>query len=101
MKSLAQVVTEVAEWEETFKEISWKSFFQFRSLDYVGDEVATAKITSWPNLRSAIPAEVGSVPISEVVGEGCLHYVQNFESFLLDREAMKYTKLPRVMVTDD
>ena len=86
-------------WNETFKDVSWKSFFQLRSLDYVGDEVATARITAWENLQAAIPAEVGSVPLSEVVGQGCLHYVNNFEKFLVDSESMRYTKPPRVMVT--
>ena len=94
------MVREVDEWPERLGEISWQSFFKLRSLDYVGDEVATARITSWANVQSAIPTEVGSVPLRDVVGDGCRHYVDRFEEFLLDKDSMTYTKPPKVMVTD-
>lgn len=87
-------------WSEVFGDISWQRFFQLKSLDYVGDEVATARVTSWANLQSAIPVEVGSVPLSQVVGPGCAHYVDHFEDFLLDEKSRTYTRPPKVMVTE-
>ena len=100
LEGISQLVVEMGDWTETFGEISWQSFFKFRSIDYVGDEVATARLTSWNNIRSAIPTEVGSVPLREVVGAGCRHYVERFEDFLLDEGSMTYTKPPRVMVVE-
>ena len=93
-------VEDVMGWSEVFGDISWQSFFQLKSLDYVGDEVATARVTSWANLQSAIPVEVGSVPLSQVVGPGCAHYVDHFEDFLLDEKSRTYTRPPKVMVTE-
>ena len=100
LEGLCEMIREVDAWPERFGEISWENFFKFRSLDYVGDEVATARITSWNNIRSAIPTEVGTVPLRDVVGDGCRHYIDRFEDFLLEPEAMAYTKPPRVMVAE-
>ena len=100
LEGLVASVEDVMGWSEVFGDISWQSFFQLKSLDYVGDEVATARVTSWANLQSAIPVEVGSVPLSQVVGPGCAHYVDHFEDFLLDEKSRTYTRPPKVMVTE-
>ena len=100
IKELVSVIQVSGGWEESFGKMSWEEFFSMRSVDYVGDEVAVARITSWENLRHALPVEVGSVELEQVVGEGCRHYVQHFEEYLLDESSMTYVRPPRVMVAD-
>ena len=100
VKGLAEELDEVFSWQEVFEEVSWDSFFKARSVDYMGDEVATAKTTSWNNLKSAIPKEVGGVDLTAMVEEGTLHYVNNFEDYLVDEADQHYTKPPRVMIAD-
>ena len=56
-----------------------------RSIDYKGEEVKTAQQTSWANLAPALPPEVGTVDLEQVVDSGCLHYVQHFEEYLLPK----------------
>eukprot|EP00438_Fugacium_kawagutii_P018174 Skav226118 [mRNA] locus=scaffold1047:61528:65921:- [translate_table: standard] len=93
-------VEDVVEWSECFQSIDWSGFFRYRRVDYQGDEVATAQYTSWKNVSPAIPKEVGSVNLSELLSGGLLHYVQSFESYLLEEHLRTYTKPPRVMVAD-
>ena len=83
--------------------LSWKEFLKVRSIDYKGEEVKTAQQTSWDNIAPALPDEVGTVDLEQVVESGCLHYVQHFEEFLLPKEAQAqvYTKPPKVMVPMD
>eukprot|EP00438_Fugacium_kawagutii_P033212 Skav210557 [mRNA] locus=scaffold2699:145044:159460:- [translate_table: standard] len=97
---LCQDVKELESWSEKFSALSWKDFFRFRSVDYAGDEIATAQQTSWDNLKTAIPSEVGSVPLEAVCEGGCREYVCSFEKYLLDEPSRVYTKPPRVMVPD-
>eukprot|EP00435_Cladocopium_sp_Y103_P025023 s1425_g6.t1 len=98
LKDLVEVISDAGDWKEEFKPMSWEDFFRLRSVDYVGDEVAVARITSWNNLKHALPSEVGSVALEEVVGEGCKHYVQHFDDYLLDEASRTYTRPPRVMI---
>ena len=84
-----------------FGELSWKEFLKVRSIDYKGEEVKTAQQTSWANLAPALPLEVGTVELEEVVDSGCLHYARHFEEYLLPKEAQVYTKPPKVMVAED
>eukprot|EP00438_Fugacium_kawagutii_P001317 Skav226301 [mRNA] locus=scaffold3301:342063:352131:+ [translate_table: standard] len=101
LEKLLLDVTDVHGWEDCFKEVSWQSFFKFRGVDYQGDEVATAQYTTWANLEPAIPKEVGSVALLDVVEGGLSHYVQCFDQYLLDENLQQYTRPPRVMVPDD
>ena len=84
-----------------FGELTWKEFLKVRSIDYKGEEVKTAQQTSWENLAPALPEEVGAVELEHVVGAACLHYVQNFEDYLLPKDVQRYTKPPKVMVAGD
>eukprot|EP00438_Fugacium_kawagutii_P021648 Skav231607 [mRNA] locus=scaffold1636:8556:16397:- [translate_table: standard] len=100
LKNLCEDLRNVQSWPEKFGSLSWKEFFKFRGVDYAGDEVATAQSTTWSNLKSAIPNEVGSVPLEAVCEGGCREYVHSFEKYLLDEPNRVYTKPPRVMVPD-
>ena len=81
-------------------EISWAEYMKVKTIDYKGDEVKVAQMTSWANVRSALPSEVGTVPLSSVVSKGSLHYVLNFDSYLLPERDQVYTKPPRIMVPE-
>eukprot|EP00438_Fugacium_kawagutii_P011017 Skav214773 [mRNA] locus=scaffold3923:40117:45759:+ [translate_table: standard] len=100
LQELALDVDDMMSWSEIFEEISWDKFFRFRGVDYQGDEVTTAQHTSWNHLSPAIPSEVATVDLLQVVEGGLKHYVACFEEYLLDESLRKYTKPPRVMVPD-
>ena len=91
----------VSSWKLADGELSWKSFFRVKGVDYKGDEVLTAQYMSWENVAPALPPEVGSVALEEVLDLGCRHYVLNFEEYLLDPEDQVQVKPPRVMVAPE
>lgn len=81
-------------------EFSWGDFFATRGIDYKGDEVKTARSFCWNNIRHALPAEVGRVPLEEVCTLGARHYVLNFDAYIKDQSMWVLKKAPRVMVSD-
>ena len=91
----------VCEWRFQDEPPSWAEFFQVRGVDYKGDEILTAQSMQWENVSPALPDEVGSVRLEEVVELGCKYYVENFEEFLLEPEDQVYVRPPRVMVPPD
>ena len=98
---LSEEVVRFLEKLPKFGDLSWREFLKVRTIDYKGEEVRTAQQTSWENISPALPDEVGTVELEDVVGAGCLHYVRNFEEYLLPREDQTYTKPPKVMVGVD
>eukprot|EP00438_Fugacium_kawagutii_P023236 Skav223681 [mRNA] locus=scaffold3470:134573:139091:+ [translate_table: standard] len=78
----------------------WEDFFKVRGIDYRGEEVLTAQSIEWENISPALPQEVGSVDLSQVVERGCLHYVNCFEEYLLPEEDQVYVRPPKVMVPE-
>ena len=47
------------------------SFFRVKRVDYKGEEVMTAQTMRWKNVTPALPPEVGSIPLVDVVELGC------------------------------
>ena len=88
-------------WRMTGEAPSWDDFFRVKGVDYKGDEVLTAQMMQWENVQSALPNEVGGVPLEDVVEKGCKHYVLNFEDYLLAEEDQTAVRPPRVMVPPD
>ena len=86
---------------EKFDGVSWESFMSARSVDYRGEEVRVARAFTWSNIEPALPPGIGSIPLEEVCGRGTLHYIQEFESYLLPEESQVYTKPPRVFVAEE
>ena len=84
-----------------FGETSWTKFLKVRSIDYKGDEVQVAQYTSWSNLAPALPDEIGTVRLEDVMEGGARHYALNFEEFLVPEDAQEYTRPPRVMIADE
>eukprot|EP00438_Fugacium_kawagutii_P015349 Skav202567 [mRNA] locus=scaffold2177:274392:277940:- [translate_table: standard] len=91
----------VLSWKETGRSFSWGEFFKVKGVDYKGDEVLSAQKIAWDNVRTALPDEVGGVPLESVVDKGSRNYVLNFDKFLLDPQDQVYVRPPRVMVDDD
>ena len=60
----------------------------------------TARNFTWRNIKPALPAEIGRVPLAEVCTLGARHYVENFDEFLKRPEHWDLKKPPRVMVQD-
>lgn len=88
-------------WRMAERAPSWSEFFKVKGVDYKGDEVLTAQTMQWENVQSALPTEVGGVPLEEVVEKGCKHYVLHFEDYLLADEDQTVVRPPRVMVPPD
>lgn len=85
-------------WSEKFDELSWQQFFRVKGVDYRGEEVMVAKYVGWKHLEPALPDEVGSVELSKVVKLGMLHYVENFDEYLIPPEDMQPSRSPQVMI---
>ncbi len=98
---LMKYAQDVVGWQEKFEGVSWDDLLSTRSIDYKGDEVRVSKQFRWENIASALPDEVGQIPLSDVCDLGTLEYVNNFEDYLLPLEAQVSTKAPRVMVAED
>eukprot|EP00438_Fugacium_kawagutii_P008896 Skav215704 [mRNA] locus=scaffold2573:57842:63963:+ [translate_table: standard] len=91
----------VSSWVSEEEAPTWERFFKVRGIDYKGDEILTAQSMRWENVRSALPQEVGTVPLVDVVELGCLRYVKQFEDYLLDPADQVAVKAPRVLVPPD
>ena len=96
--SLLDDCARVCSWKVPSGLPSWEEFLKVKSVDYKGDEVLTAQTMRWENVQSALPQEVGGVELRAVVEHGCLHYVDNFEEYVLHPKDQTYVKPPRVMV---
>ena len=101
LEYLLKQADRVNRWSENFTELSWEKFFQVRGVDYKGDEVLTAHSIEWKNVAPALPLEVGTVDLEEVVNLGTRCYVSNFEEFLVPEEDMVPFRPPKVMVSQE
>lgn len=101
LKYLRGQADRVCAWPEKFDELNWDSFFQVKSIDYKGEEVMTAKFVEWRHLAPAIPEEVATVNLLDVVELGMHHYVSCFEEYLIPEDDMIPMKGPRVMIPPD
>ena len=88
-------------WSEKFEELSWEKLFKVKGVDYRGEEVLVAKYVGWKHLEPALPNEVGSVNLLDVVELGMHHYVKNFEEYLMPFEDMVPSRSPQVMIPPD
>jgi len=91
----------VSHWKLVGKAPSWPEFFRVKGVDYKGEEILTAQTMTWSNVAPALPPEVGSVPLEDVVELGSKHYVQHFEDYLLEPEDQVLPRAPKVMVPPD
>ena len=101
VQGLVKYAQDVIGWEEKFDGVRWVDLLSTRSIDYKGDEVRVSKQFRWSNIVSALPDEVGRIPLCDVCELGTLDYVVNFEDYLLPLDAQVVTRPPRVMVAED
>ena len=101
LNGLVEDCERVCAWDICESPPSWEDFFRVKGVDYKGEEVLTAQTMRWANVEPALPAQVGGVPLTQVVEKGCLHYVTHFEEYLLEPEDQVYVKPPRVLVPPD
>eukprot|EP00435_Cladocopium_sp_Y103_P068869 s180_g32.t1 len=87
-------------WDVQVAPASWKNFFSVKAIDYRGEEVLTAQPVEWENIAPALPEEVGSVNLEDVVELGCKHYVMNFSEYLMPQADQVHTKPPKVHVPE-
>ena len=98
IQGLVEDCERVAGWVLDQPNLTWSEFFRVKGVDYRGEEVLTAQTMRWENVSPALPSEVGSVPLEDVLSLGCQHYVNHFEDYLLAPEDQVAVKPPRVMV---
>lgn len=89
------------EWDEPIPLAGFGDLFDVKGVDYRGEEVKLAKPFSWESIAPTFPKEVGSLRLEDFCRGGCLHYVQNFEDYLLPIEQQHLGRVPRVMVAPD
>ena len=100
LEELAKDVERILTLTSTIRGFSWKEFFQTRSVDYQGEEVKIARRFSWENIRRALPAEIGRVPLREVCTLGAQFFVDNIDLFVKPRDQWGKITRPKVMVAD-
>ena len=93
-------VSRVVEFKSEIPRFDWKQFFQTRSIDYQGDEVKIARYFDWDNIRHALPAEIGRVPLVDVCTQGARYFVENIDLTIKPKSKWGPVKAPRVMVRD-
>ena len=98
LQGLMSECERVVSWSMEGNAPTWKEFLQVKGIDYKGEEVLLAQQMTWENVSPALPLEVGSVPLEQVVEFGSQHYVLNFEDYLLDPKDQIAVRPPRVMV---
>lgn len=98
LKYLHEQSLGMATWSEKFEELPWEEFFRVKGVDYRGEEILTAKFTSWSNIEPALPNEVGTVDLCKITELGVQHFVTEFETYLLPEDDMTLVRPPKVMV---
>ena len=81
--------------------LNFDEFFSHKKVDYQGEEILLARPLVWESLEAAFPLEVGQLYLRDFCSEGVLHFVDNFDDYMLPQEDMVIGKCPRVMVEDD
>eukprot|EP00435_Cladocopium_sp_Y103_P008139 s339_g2.t1 len=85
---------------EQAPELTLASLFDVKGVDYRGEEVRLAQSFRWDNIKGALPQEVGTLDLASFCSGGCLHYVENFESYLLPLECQRLGRVPRILVDE-
>ena len=73
-KSVSRLVQRNHMWGVSEEEFDFDSFFQGRGVSYQGDEIKMAQKLSWEAVKQSLPAETGSLPLTEFCRLGTLAY---------------------------
>eukprot|EP00438_Fugacium_kawagutii_P026600 Skav213726 [mRNA] locus=scaffold2563:64713:68294:+ [translate_table: standard] len=101
LELLALDVRRLCELDVKIESLPWTDFFRIRGVDYRGEEVKVARRFQWENIRGALPAEVGAIPLSDVCTHGSKFYVEHFDLYLKPQAEWGDIPTPRVMVSDE
>ena len=89
------------EHEFQVEQFLWSKFLQTRSLSYSGEEVRTARWTSWAHVKPALPyGAIGEVPAISLAEGGVLDALQNPERYLKANSDEHEVRSSRVMVDE-
>lgn len=97
-KRLGRVLSSAVVMDEPIPLTAFSDFFSTRGLDYRGEEVKLAKPLTWEGVEPSLPAEVGTLDVRDFCDLGILHYINNFEDFLVPMDMRRVGKAPRVIV---
>ena len=86
--------------EERLPTLNFDEFFRHKKVDYLGEEIQVAKSLSWKSIEPSLPSQVGQLCLSDFCEDGVLHFINNFENFLVAPEDRCIGKPPRVFVDD-
>ena len=100
LESFLHDIHRLDEISDTVDSFDWNSFFRCRTIDYKGEEANTSKSFCWANIGSALPKEIGIVPLRDVCEQGCRFYVDHFPEFLKDAGKWPAIKNSKVMVSE-
>eukprot|EP00435_Cladocopium_sp_Y103_P041108 s1479_g11.t1 len=98
--SLAGFLENMWSLKEQVPSTTFGELFDVVGVDYRGEEIKLARSFNWACIAGALPKEVGTLDLSSFCSEGCRHYVDNFEMYLLPGESQILGRPPRVMVRD-
>eukprot|EP00438_Fugacium_kawagutii_P005643 Skav219560 [mRNA] locus=scaffold886:2956:8420:- [translate_table: standard] len=85
-------------WHDPINLVSFKDFFASKNVGYQGEEVKVAQRIVWDAVANSMPEGVGSLPLSQFCRLGTLHYVDNFEEYLIPAADQVRVPPPKVMV---
>ena len=91
----------MCEFSERVPTLGFKELLDVKGVDYKGEEIKLARPFNWACIAGALPQEVGTLDMTAFCTGGCLHYVNNFEDYLLPLESQILGRPPRVLVADD
>ena len=101
LKRLKGMIEKSAILDEPVPEVSFPGFFKNKGINYFGEEIHVAKKIRWECIAPSLPEQVGTLDIRDFCDAGILHYINNFEDFLIDVEKQVMGKTPSVMVDAD
>eukprot|EP00438_Fugacium_kawagutii_P020310 Skav220832 [mRNA] locus=scaffold1888:98162:103688:+ [translate_table: standard] len=97
-KSVQQQLERFDMWDVEVAPKNFDSFFASKGVDYSGEEVKLAQRIKWKAIENSFPQGVGELPLENFCVKGTLHYVQNFEDYMIPEEDRIVLKPPTVMV---
>eukprot|EP00438_Fugacium_kawagutii_P013582 Skav223043 [mRNA] locus=scaffold1069:163813:168437:+ [translate_table: standard] len=86
-------------WDEQVTSISFEQFFRSKNVDYQGEEIKIAQRIVWEAVENSLPDGVGQLPLQSFCRLGTLHYVENFDQYLVPPSSQRQVKPPTVMVS--
>ena len=98
LKRLGEILDGSPLMNEVIPRNSFTDFFKYRGINYQGEEIRLARKLTWEGIEASLPEEVASLDIREFCTGGVLHYINNFEHFMIPKEDQVLGPPPKIMV---